>query len=243
MEIYRVDCKGAPEAQGVVIVIDVIRAFSVAAYAFAKGLSRLWLVRTVDEARALRQKEPEALLAGEIRGCLIEGFDFNNSPSCMAAANVYARLLIQRTGAGTQGAVNAVNARHLLLCSLTNAKATASYARMLAGSSDGLVTLFPTEAYEEEHLRNEDDICADYLEALLLQRNKANAILVEGIAYLQASGRFNEFEAGHPDFPFEDIEAILSADRFAFAMVGTSKKWRDITYVDVRRVDLDPTLL
>src|SRR5260221_11956752 len=98
------------EARGVVIVIDVIRAFTVAAYAFAGGAARFWLVSAVDEAFALREREPRALLAGEVGGRLIPGFDFNNSPSLMAAADVYGRLLIQRTGAGTQGATRAVNA-------------------------------------------------------------------------------------------------------------------------------------
>ena len=98
LEIRRVNLVAAAEAQGVVIVIDVIRAFSVAAYAVAGGAHRLWMVRTVEEAFALRQREPQALLAGEVGGRLLPGFDFNNSPSLMATAGVDRRLLIQRTG-------------------------------------------------------------------------------------------------------------------------------------------------
>src|SRR5690349_5210838 len=105
LSIRRVYRSEAEEARGVVIVIDVIRAFTVATYAFAGGARRLWLVRTTDEAFALRQQEPRALLAGEIGGRLIPGFDLNNSPSLMAATNVRGRTIIQRTGAGTQGAV------------------------------------------------------------------------------------------------------------------------------------------
>ena len=88
LEIRRVYLPDAQEARGVVIVIDVIRAFTVAAYALAGGASRLWLVRTTDEAFALRQRAPQALLAGEIGGRLIPGFDYNNSPSLMAAGNI-----------------------------------------------------------------------------------------------------------------------------------------------------------
>ena len=107
LEIKRVYLPQASEAQGVVIVIDVIRAFSVAAYAFSRGVRRLWLVRSVEDAFALREREPGALLAGEVGGRLIPGFDFNNSPSLMATAGVDGRLVIQVTGAGTQGAVGA----------------------------------------------------------------------------------------------------------------------------------------
>jgi 2-phosphosulfolactate phosphatase len=80
MEIRRVNRLEASSARGVVIVIDVIRAFSVAAYAFTGGAQAIWLVRTVEEAQAMRQREPQALLAGEVGGRLISGFDFNNSP-------------------------------------------------------------------------------------------------------------------------------------------------------------------
>src|SRR6266849_3857244 len=199
MEISRVTPLQAAQAHGVVIVIDVIRAFTVAAYAFAGGASRLWLVRMVEEAHALRAKNPQALLAGDIRG----------------------RVIIQRTGAGTQGAVNAVYASHLLLCSLTNAHATALYARKLAESAEGLVTLLPTAAFEDSY-HDEDDVCADYLEALLQERDDAAEVLAGGIAYLHAIERFQWFEPDTSDAPLADVAAILATDCFNFAMVGTA---------------------
>ncbi len=58
MEIYRIDHLHASQAQGLVIVIDVIRAFTVAGYAFAGGARKLWLVQAVEEAQALRRREP-----------------------------------------------------------------------------------------------------------------------------------------------------------------------------------------
>ncbi len=238
MEISRVTHSEAEQARGVVIVIDVIRAFTVAAYAFAGGASRLWLVRTVEEAHALRAKNPQALLAGEIGGRLIDGFDFNNSPSLIAATDIRGRVIIQRTGAGTQGAVNAANATHLLLCSLTNARATAIYARKLAESAEGLVTLLPTATFEKDSCRNEDDVCADYVEALLRERDDAADVLAEGIAYLHAIERFQWFEPDTSDAPLADVAAILAADRFSFAMGGgTRKQWQGITYVEVEKRD------
>src|SRR5712691_4568775 len=170
IEIRRVNRLEAVDSRGGGIVIDVIRAFTVAAYAFARGADRLWLVRTVDEAFALREREPQALLAGEIGGRLIPGFDFNNSPALMAKAHVTGRLLIQRTGAGTQGAVNASHSQRLLICSLVNAKATAQYAYALATETGELITLLPTGKPDEAFPLTEDDFCADYLEALITYR-------------------------------------------------------------------------
>jgi 2-phosphosulfolactate phosphatase len=132
VNLSRLYLPDAHRARGIVIVIDVIRAFTVAAYAYAGGASRLWLVRATDEAFALRKRELTSLLAGEVGGRLIPGFDLNNSPSVMAASDLRGRSIIQRTGAGTQGAVKAQDATHLLICSLVNARATAQHARELA---------------------------------------------------------------------------------------------------------------
>ena len=234
--VYRLE---AAEARGVVIVIDVIRAFTVAAYACAGGARRLWLVRTTDEAFALRRQEPQALLAGEIGGRLIAGFDLNNSPSLMAATNVQGRTIIQRTGAGTQGAAGAINATHLLICSLANARATAAYARKLAETTGGLVTLLPTEGSSQylQHL-GEDSVCADYLEALLREQENASALLAENLALLEASGRFDFLKQGDVDFPFEDITLIKGVDRFDFVMVGERKQADGFDYVEVKRHEI-----
>jgi 2-phosphosulfolactate phosphatase len=238
IEIRRLNFPRAAEARGITIVIDVIRAFTVAAYAFAGGASRLWLVRTTDEAFALRRQEPGALLAGEIGGRLIPGFDFNNSPALMAKAHVAGRLLIQRTGAGTQGAVNASHSQRLLICSLVNAKATAQYAYALATETGELITLLPTGKPDEAFPLTEDDFCADYLEALITGRNDAPQVLADRIVRLRL-GRFTEWQQGNEqDFPVEDIEKILDADRFRFAMVGTRQEWDGITYVEVKRMDV-----
>jgi 2-phosphosulfolactate phosphatase len=240
MEIRRVHRLNAVDARGIVVVIDVIRAFSVAAYALAGGARGLWLVGSVEEAQALRARQPDALLAGEVGGRLIAGFDFNNSPSRMAEADVRGRLLMQRTGAGTRGAVDATGARYLLACALVNARATAAYAGMLAEATGEPLTLMPTAftAYEGANAF-EDELCADYLEALLAARSDAREALDDGIARLRAAGRFQMFEAGSSDFPADDVPAFLAVDRFAFAMPGVREKWQDITYVNVSRLDMD----
>jgi 2-phosphosulfolactate phosphatase len=238
LEIYRVGRYEASEARGVVIVIDVIRAFSVAAYAFAGGAQALWLVRTVEEAYALCERNPEVLLIGEVGGRLIPGFDLNNSPALMTDSDVRGRILVQRTGAGTQGALAVAKAAHILLSSLVNARATATYARVLAESTGGVVTLHPTYGGLDNGEPGEDQICADYIEALLRGREDARERLAEEIARLRNAGRFELWQQGYPDFPAEDIPLVLDVDRFDFAMVGMRKQWVEITYVEAGKVDM-----
>lgn len=233
MNIHRTYMANAAEAAGVVIVIDVIRAFSVAAYAFAGGARALWLVRTTEDAFALHQEAPGALLAGEIGGRIIPGFDLNNSPATMAQTDVRGRLIIQRTGAGTQGALAAANAQHLLVGSLVNARATAALARLLAEREGLPITLFPTDARAGIE-RFEDDICADYLEALLRNDSGGIEALQRDIQRLRTCGRLDQFQSGDTDFPPEDIPAVMAVDRFDFAMIGTRRERTEVRYVDVR---------
>lgn len=235
MQIVRVDRATAHEACGVVIVIDVIRAFTVAGYALAAGASGLWLVRTVEEAQALHARDPQALLAGEVGGRLIPGFDLNNSPAVVRKAALQGKRLIQRTGAGTQGAVSATNADTILLCALTNAQATATYARSLAQSTQGIITLLPTGTSSDFVYGDEDRLCADYVEALIQGRDDTQELLDNGIAEMHSSGRFDLWQNNDPDFPAEDITAVLDVNRFDFAIVGTHQQWQNITYVETFR--------
>jgi len=238
LEIRRTGRYEAAEARGVVIVIDVIRAFTVAAYAFVGGAQALWLVRTVEEAFALRERKPEALLIGEVGGRLIPGFDINNSPTHMIASDVYDRILVQRTGAGTQGALAVANATHILLCSLVNAHATATYARVLAETAGGIVTLHPTSGGLDNGEPGEDQVCADYVEALLRGQDDAREVLTREITRLRDVGRFELWQQGYSDFPDGDIPLVLDVDRFGFAMVGMRKQWDGITYVGAGKVEI-----
>src|SRR5579875_96854 len=236
MQLLRVNRATATQARGVAIVIDVIRAFTVAGYAFAGGARGLWLVREVEEAQTLHQRDPEALLAGEVGGRLIPGFDLNNSPVMIQRVNLRGRRLIQRTGAGTQGAVSASNADIVLLCALTNAAATARYALKLAEAGQGIITTFPTGESSDFAYGDEDTLCADYIEALLQGHNdEAQAILAQRIPALRASGRFALWEHSEPDSPAGDIAAVLDVNRFDFVMIGQHQQWQDITYVDVHK--------
>lgn len=61
---------GARAASGVVVVIDVMRAFTTAAYAFGAGIGEIELVARVEEALAA-----PGFRMGEVRGRLIPGFD------------------------------------------------------------------------------------------------------------------------------------------------------------------------
>src|SRR5207237_5230955 len=83
MRIERATNETCGAATGTVVAIDVIRAFTTAAFALAAGARDIMPVGTVEQALELRARFPGALLMGEVGGYPIEGFDFGNSPSAL----------------------------------------------------------------------------------------------------------------------------------------------------------------
>ncbi len=79
IEIARATLETCTEATATVVVIDVLRAFTTAAFAFAAGIVDMTPVAGVQEALVLRERYPGYLAAGEERGRPIAGFDLSNS--------------------------------------------------------------------------------------------------------------------------------------------------------------------
>jgi 2-phosphosulfolactate phosphatase len=88
---------GATRAIGAVAVIDVFRAFTTAAVALANGASRIVMVRTVEEALALREAGIGQICMGEVRGRAPDGFNFGNSRFEISSVDFDGKTIIQRT--------------------------------------------------------------------------------------------------------------------------------------------------
>ena len=79
---------------GAVVVVDVIRAFTTAAYAFGSGAAEIYLVDSVEDALA-DQGRPIRVRWRSARtvGLRPDGFDFPNSPAMVRAADLDGRTL------------------------------------------------------------------------------------------------------------------------------------------------------
>jgi len=212
MHIERATNQTCGVATGVVVAIDVIRAFTTAAFALAAGARDIVPVGTVEQALALRARFPSALLIGEVGGYPIDGFDFGNSPSAFLGQNLAGRRLIQRTSAGTQGLVLSLKAETLFAGSLVCAAATA---REIARSAPATVTLVATGVFPGRD-GDEDIACADYLTALLRGEPINTAALVRRVR-VSDSGRLFA-AANDPVFPASDLDLCTDLDRFDFAL-------------------------
>ena len=62
MKFQRATLSNCAASTGIVIVIDVVRAFTTAAFAFASGARQIFLVRSVEQAFCLKEGIPGAML-------------------------------------------------------------------------------------------------------------------------------------------------------------------------------------
>jgi 2-phosphosulfolactate phosphatase len=203
---------GARQAEGVAVIIDVFRAFSVACYAYARGAKRIIPVAEIDKALALRRDHPEYLAIGERGGRKVEGFDFGNSPSEISQTDVRGRTIIHTTSAGTQGLTNASQADIVLTGSLVNAAAICSYIEALAPQQVSIVRM--GLAAKERCM--EDDLCAELLRARLSGEGYDVSDVREKLRSAPAAKKFFDPEATWA--PEADFEMCTDVDRFGFVL-------------------------
>jgi 2-phosphosulfolactate phosphatase len=204
MDIMRPDAR--PQHRGV----EILHATGIDGARDARGVVVVIDVSTVDEALALAQRIPDAIVCAEENALPIPGIDISNSPTQIRAAHVQGRTLIQRSSAGTQviGAVRSGDG--MFAGSLVVASATAQACLLRHPST---VTLVASADYPEDHA------CAQYIEAALLGGRVDLDLLLQP---LRESERYRKVMAGKwPGFPATDVELSLAVDRFDFAMPAT----------------------
>lgn len=208
-----VDLRACHGVTGVVVVVDVLRAFTTAAVAFAGGAREIRPVATVEEALAARREDPGVLVLGEVGGRPVDGFDLDNSPAGMRRVDVRGRALVHRSSAGTQGLVRSRRADVLLATGFPTAGATAHHIGRLVPDRVTFVATGRDAARDGD----EDLACAEYVAALLCGRRPDPAPYVERIARSTAGRRFAD--ADQPEFPAEDLAEAAAVDTFDRVLV------------------------
>jgi 2-phosphosulfolactate phosphatase len=212
MNFHRTTLESCENATGTVVVIDVLRAFSTAAYAFNHGVQDIRMVSTVEEAMGLKAKNPGFLVMGERDGLPIPEFDFGNSPPQFEGVNLGGKHLVQRTTSGTQGIVRSHNAEYLLAVSFCNAKITSEYIQALSPPD----VTFVITGLRPSGWGDEDAACADYLEALILGVHPHPSPYLKRVKESPPGKLFLDPQLD--DYPLEDLEYCMAINRFDFIM-------------------------
>jgi 2-phosphosulfolactate phosphatase len=197
------------DVPSVAVVVDVMRAFTVAAWAFGQGAEKIVLAESLDEALALKARHPEWVTLKD--GPAAPGFDAVNSPGLLRSVDLGGRTVVQKTTAGTVGALAVKEAALVLCAGFVVAEATA---RLLRAHES--VTFVVTG---EDGQADEDLACAQYIARRTTEAGTDAAEYVRRAAASRAAAELADGvrQGVHPD----DVALCLEVDRFPFAMVAT----------------------
>lgn len=211
-----------------VIVIDVLRAFTTACYAINNHPKDYIVAQDIDLAYKLKEGNPDCVLIGEKNGFNIPGFDYGNSPTEIKDINFSNRTIIHTTTLGTKGIVNALkHTKKVITGSFVNAKAIISYIKR---ENPEYVHLFCTDGRLND---NEDLMLAKYIkgyfENMPLDINNIRENLMKhesGIMYL-----INP----RTKYSKNDFLLAFELDKFDFAIEAYLSKDK---LIHLRRIDL-----
>lgn len=201
-----------------VVAVDVIRATTTAITAVATG-RRCFPVVSAEAALSLRQRLPNALLAGEVSGDLPAGFEANNSPAEIAARRDIDRPLVLLSSAGTKLIHAAKECDFAYLACFRNFAALAE--RLIERHSK--VALIGAGTRGE--FREEDQICCAWIGRELVEagyepENERTSSIVDrwgtapaeaclcsnSVAYLRRSGQTRDL-----DFTLQHVNDLAQA--------------------------------
>ncbi|MEL6986030.1 MAG: 2-phosphosulfolactate phosphatase [Actinomycetota bacterium] len=190
---------------GVAVVVDVMRAFTVAAWALHLGAERLTLVDDIEQAVDLAAEDGSLLFKD---GVPDPRFDLHNSPRQLLDLDVAGRSIVQRTTAGTRSAVAARGADTLFCTGLVSASATAA---AIAELGAGACTFVVSGGLQAE----EDLACAELIAGLVTDPSLENGPFVERAGRSKAAERLKaDVAAGYTGVTAEDVPMCLDVDRF-----------------------------
>jgi 2-phosphosulfolactate phosphatase len=229
--------EGAYQAKGVAVVIDVLRAFTCAAYMMHLDAKKIILLADPESVLSLKQKEG-CLAVGEVSGKMVPGFDLGNSPSHILAAgrSMFAgRIVAQRTSAGVTGAVTAAHHADLvLLGSYVTAGAIARHIQEMSPPPH-LVSLVAMGNAGQE-VTPDDEACADYIEHLLTGRSYDHVTALQRVVGHECTQKF--LRGDQPHYPPSDPVYCLQRDLFDFVLVATVEG----EHLVARRLDVPKAL-
>jgi len=203
---------GAKKAEGLTVIIDVFRAFSVACYAYGQGVECIYPVGNIEEAYKLKKEHPKYILVGEREEQKPEGFDFGNSPSQLLKKDISGMIMVHTTSSGTQGIAYAHNASEIITGSFVNADAILKYIRIKKPDILSLVCM----GYSCKYPVDEDTFFAEYIKDSLEGKTTDFAKIKDKLK--KGSGARFFASSKQKWAPKEDFNLCLDLNRFPFVL-------------------------
>ncbi|MCK5029237.1 MAG: 2-phosphosulfolactate phosphatase [Bacteroidales bacterium] len=147
----------------IVVIVDVLRATTIITTMFQNGLYKLIPVKTLDEAKELKEKG--FLVAAERNGKKVDFADFDNSPYTFTPEKIGGKTLVYSTTNGTNTINLAKKAKSVILASFLNITEVSNYL-----SHEQKDVLILCSGWQGDFC-TEDSIFAGALSEKLLQNN------------------------------------------------------------------------
>lgn len=207
--------EGARDAEGLVVVIDVFRAFTTECYVMAGGADKIIPVGDLNLAYKLKAENPDFILMGEQDGEIPSGFDYGNSPYLISTVDFSGKTAIHISSAGTKGMANAKKAKEIVTGSFVNASAIAKY---IVKKNPETVS-FVCTGTENVTIRDEDALCAEYIQNVI--KGKSNNF-DEIMNHIKSGGYIDRFlDPSITKYPVEDIDYCFALDKFDFVLIAS----------------------
>jgi len=197
----------------VVVVIDVIRAFTTACVLFSRGAAEIVCVTGQAEAMEI---DRHAITVGELEVGSPGPEVIPNSPVEVAKLDLEARRIVMFTLNGTRALHRVSSCRVVMAAAATNAGATAEW--ILAHAPEGRITLLASDTDSPE-----DYACARYLTALLQGAPADRTVVAAEIIAAQRSHWERWGRIVSPEMwaaVAADIDICARVDSYPLAMVA-----------------------
>jgi 2-phosphosulfolactate phosphatase len=204
--------KGAQKAEGLTVIIDVFRAFSLECYIYDKNAKLIIPVADLDKAFETSKENPDYILVGERNEKKVEGFHYGNSPKQILDVDFTGKTVIHTTSAGTQGIIQAGNAKEIITGSFVNASAIVKYIQHKNPTKVSLVCM----GYSAKMPSEEDTLCAEYIYNQLKGHDMEFEKIIETIRNTSGRRFLESKMAEHT--PPEDFDLCLDLNRFNFVI-------------------------
>ena len=212
--------ENAGEAEGLVVVIDVLRAFTTSCFIINNNARQLIAVDDSETALKLKKKYPEYILIGERKGIKPEGFDHGNSPHEIKDIDFTGKTVVLTTTTGTKGVNRSVNADEVITGSFVNAKAISSY---ILKTKPRTVSFVCTD---DSYFDNEDFLCASYIKSLI---EKKSLNFTEIKSYIQKHPcSYGYITKPLTKYARQDFAFSLTVDTFDFILMAKNPKSENI---------------
>ena len=230
MQINILHClDGAKYAEGLTVIIDVFRAFSLEAYIMDKNPRELRPIGDYLLPLEYKKNNNDIVIIGERHAIKLDGYDYGNSPTEIADVSLEDKVVYHTTSAGTQGIENAINAKEIITGSLVNAKAIANY---IKNSNYDVVSLVAM-GREGNIQSEEDELCALYIKSLIEGKEMD---LTDSIKHLKEFGGSAFFDDKYKDIlPRNDFYYCVDYNKFNFVL----RVDKDDKGFIIKRIDME----